>query len=61
MAAYAQLSDDVLEIYTQIRTAFDPFNTLNPGVKQKSDIKTLVAQLNPDYDLADFAKYSPQG
>jgi len=59
-AAYAMLSDDVLEIYSQIRTAFDPFNTMNPGVKQKSDIKTLVAQLNPDYDLADFAKYSPQ-
>lgn len=58
-AAYAQLDDETLDIYTQIRMAFDPFGTLNPGVKQKSDLKTLVSQLNPDYDLADFAKYSP--
>ena len=58
-AAYAQLDEDELDIYTQIRAAFDPFGTLNPGVKQKSDLRALVAQLNPDYNLADFAQYSP--
>ena len=59
MAAYAQLDEDELEMYEQIRAAFDPFGTLNPGVKQKSDLKTLVSELNPDYSTADFAQYSP--
>jgi len=58
-AAYAQLDEDELMIYEQIKAAFDPFGILNPGVKQKSDLKTLVSQLYPDYSGADFAKYSP--
>jgi len=58
-AAYAQLDEGVVELYSQIRLAFDPFGTLNPGVKQKSDLKTLVTSLNSNYDLADFAEYSP--
>ncbi len=58
-AAYDQMGPDLEDLYTQIRLAFDPFGTMNPGVKQKSDLKTLISQLNPDYDLADFAKYSP--
>jgi FAD/FMN-containing dehydrogenase len=58
-AAYAQLDDDELSIYSQIKTAFDPFEILNPGVKQKSDLKTLVSALDPDYGIDDFAQYSP--
>ena len=58
-AAYAQLDEDELMIYEQIKSAFDPFGILNPGVKQKSDLKTLVSQLNHDYSGAEFAKYSP--
>jgi len=58
-AAYAQLDDDELDIFTQIRSVFDPYGTMNPDVKQKSDIKTLVACLDPNYTLADFAQYSP--
>jgi FAD/FMN-containing dehydrogenase len=58
-AAYAQLDDDELMIYEQIKAAFDPFGILNGGVKQKSDLKTLVSQLNPDYTGADFSKYTP--
>ena len=58
-AAYANMDKGVLDIYQQIRAAFDPFGTLNPGVKQESDLKTLISQLNPDYNLADFAEYSP--
>lgn len=59
-AAYSQLDDDVLGVYAQIRAVFDPFGTLNPGVKQKSDVKTLVSQLDPDYDSSDFAQYTPR-
>lgn len=58
-AAYAQLDEDELDIYAQIRAAFDPFGTLNPGVKQKTSLNSLVSQLDPGYNLADFAEYSP--
>jgi len=58
-AAYSQLDKDEIDIYTQIRSAFDPFGTLNPGVKQMSDLKTLISNLNPDYSPADFSMYSP--
>jgi len=58
-AAYAQLDEDELAIYEQIKVAFDPFGIMNTGVKQKSDLKTLVSQLDPSYDNADLAPYSP--
>ncbi len=59
VAAYKQLDEDVLNIYAQIRNAFDPFKTLNPDVKEKIEMKELVSALDPDYDLYDKAKYSP--
>jgi hypothetical protein len=46
-------------MFNEIRQVFDPYGTLNPGVKQSSDLKTLVSQLNPDYTMGEFAKYSP--
>lgn len=58
-AAFALLDDDVKQLYQQVRVIFDPFGTLNPGVKQPSDIKDLVEALRLSYDLADFAQYSP--
>ena len=59
-AIYAQTDTELIEIYKQIREVFDPLGTLNPGVKQTSDLKTLISYLDPDYNLADFAKYSPR-
>jgi FAD/FMN-containing dehydrogenase len=58
-AAYSQLDEDELDIYDQIKATFDPFGIMNTGVKQKSDLKTLVSQLDPSYDNADLAPYSP--
>lgn len=58
-AAIENTDNEVNELYNQIRSAFDPFGTMNPGVKQKSDMKTLASCLNPDYNRAGFAKYSP--
>jgi glycolate oxidase len=58
-AAYSVLEEDVRCLYNEIRAIFDPFGTLNPGVKQSSDIKDLVHALRPDYDTSDFAQYSP--
>lgn len=56
-SAYKQMDEDVLGIYKDIKQAFDPYAILNPGVKQNNDLKTLIAALNPNYDLADFTKF----
>lgn len=54
-AAYALMDDDVRNLYQHIRSIFDPFGTLNPGVKQTSEVKDLVEALRTSYDLSDFA------
>jgi len=53
-AAYALLDEDLQHLYEQIRAIFDPFGTMNPGVKQQSDTKSLVEALRSSYDSADF-------
>lgn len=51
-AAWAVLDDEHAALYEQVRKIFDPFGTLNPGVKQKGDLRTLVAALRSSYDTA---------
>ena len=51
-AAWATLSEDQAELYTQVRDIFDPFKTLNPDVKQKSEMRPLVAMLRSHFDAA---------
>jgi FAD/FMN-containing dehydrogenase len=53
-AAYALLDEDMKHLYEQIRSIFDPFETLNPGVKQNVEIKELVSALRSSYDIADL-------
>ena len=53
-AAWAMLDEAEVSLYEQLRAIFDPFNTLNPDVKQKNDIRTLVAALRTSYDASDF-------
>lgn len=53
-AAYSIIDEDLHRLYEQIRAIFDPFGTLNPGVKQTSELKTLVEALRSSYDSADF-------
>ncbi len=49
-AAWALLDESEAKLYEEIRRIFDPFNTLNPGVKQKSELRSLVAALRSSYD-----------
>lgn len=56
-SAYKQMDEDVLSIYKEIKQSFDPYVILNPGVKQNNDLRTLIAALNPSYNLADFTKF----
>jgi FAD/FMN-containing dehydrogenase len=53
-AAWSTLDPAHVELYEQLRAIFDPFKTLNPGVKQKNDIRTLVADLRTNYDPSDL-------
>jgi FAD/FMN-containing dehydrogenase len=53
-AAWSVMDDAHAQLYTQLREIFDPFGTLNPGVKQKSDIRALVSALRSSYDVGDF-------
>lgn len=59
-AIYAQIDKNIVSVFEQVRAVFDPFGTLNPGVKQATDLKTCVSMLNPSYDLTDIAKHSPK-
>jgi FAD/FMN-containing dehydrogenase len=53
-AAWATLAEAEVTLYEQLRTIFDPFGTLNPDVKQKNDVRSLVAALRTSYDATDF-------
>jgi FAD/FMN-containing dehydrogenase len=52
-SAWSTLDDEETALYEQIRDIFDPFKTLNPGVKQKADVRTLVAHLRTSFDTTD--------
>ena len=53
-AAWATLTGEEIALYEQLRAVFDPYGTLNPDVKQKNDIRSLVAALRNSYDATDF-------
>ena len=49
LTATKQYSEGLFELFTQVRIAFDPYGTLNPGVKQAGSIKDTVAMLRSEY------------
>jgi FAD/FMN-containing dehydrogenase len=51
-AAWSVLDEESAQLYEQVRKIFDPFGTLNPGVKQSNDLRSLVAALRSSYDTA---------
>jgi len=53
-AAWATITESEAHLYEQLRAIFDPFGTLNPDVKQKNDIRSLVSSLRTSYDATDF-------
>jgi FAD/FMN-containing dehydrogenase len=53
-AAWATITDDEAHLYEQLRAIFDPFGTMNPDVKQKNDVRSLVAALRTSFDASDF-------
>ena len=57
--AFKQIDDDIKELFSQVKAIFDPFSILNPGVKQPTELKKLVADLRSTYDTASIADYVP--
>jgi len=53
-AAWATLAENEVKLYDDLRAIFDPFGTMNPGVKQKNDVRSLVSALRTSYDATDF-------
>jgi len=52
VVAHKQLDDDVAGLYAKVKTIFDPYDILNPGVKQPGDLKELVPLLRSDYSTS---------
>ena len=44
-AGYPQIDENIVELNEKVRAIFDPFGTLNPGVKQRTDIKAIARLL----------------
>ena len=53
-AAWSVLDDAEVKLFEEVRAIFDPFGTMNPGVKQKNEVRTLVSSLRSQYDTTDF-------
>ncbi len=56
-ATYAQCNEKQLAMYEAIRKVFDPHGTLNPGVKQPSDMRTIVSRLRNEPNAEQFARF----
>lgn len=57
LISYRGLDPKVQELYTEIKKVFDPYGILNPGVKQATELKELIAHLRPAGDISRFADY----
>ncbi len=51
--------DDTNALFTSIKTIFDPYGILNPGVKQPTDIKQLAVMLRDEYHSASPPNFIP--
>ncbi|MGB4762383.1 MAG: FAD-binding oxidoreductase [Candidatus Saccharimonas sp.] len=56
-AVRARLDPKLVEMYDAIRKVFDPYDTLNPGVKQDVDLKTLAGYLRNEPSVGDFSRF----
>jgi len=57
--AYAQLDDEMKQLFIDIKTIFDPYGTMNPGVKQITELRQLTSHLRATYDSSALANYIP--
>lgn len=51
-SAWNLMDSETVALFEQVRRVFDPYSTLNPGVKQATEIKTIVGSLRDNFDNA---------
>lgn len=56
----SQTGQEMADIYAQIKKAFDPHGTLNPGVKLGTSLKEVSTMLRESYSIAHLADYLPR-
>lgn len=54
---YAQLDEKVIEMYEAVRKVCDPFGTLNPGVKESVEVRTLAGMLRNEHEGGQLARF----
>lgn len=55
-----QHGKEMVELFEAVKKIFDPYGTLNPGVKQVNDVRDLVAMLRHEYSLEHLADHLPK-
>ena len=55
-----QCGKEMSDVYEQVKAAFDPNGTLNPGVKTGTTINDLVSMLRKEYSIAHLADHLPR-
>ena len=50
MATDDQNGQELTDLFVKVKQIFDPYGTLNPGVKSASDQQTLLAHLRQEYN-----------
>lgn len=52
--------DEMYEVFRQIKKAFDPYGTLNPGVKMDVTMKDIAGILRNEYSMEHLADHLPR-
>lgn len=55
-----QVGEEMAKVFADIKTACDPHNILNPGVKTGTSLKELAPLVRQSYTLAHFAEHLPR-
>jgi FAD/FMN-containing dehydrogenase len=55
-----QYGEELYEVFRKIKQLFDPFNTLNPGVKIDVTTQDLQPIMRQDYSMAHFYDHMPR-
>ncbi len=55
-----QLGSEVYKLHSKVKNIFDPYGTLNPGVKFGTDLENIKVLLRPDYGMHHLYDFSPR-
>ncbi len=58
--ALSTFDDETLQLFADIKAAFDPFKLLNPGVKELLEIKQLAPLVQSDISFPSLPNYLPR-